>query len=302
LSKTEADNNAVGILKGDADRVAEYLAGVLGRYTGSPGRLMEAVRYSLLAGGKRLRPSLVLRTFAACSGDGAGNERSALAAAGAIELIHTFSLVHDDLPAMDNDDLRRGRATNHKVFGEALALLAGDAMVTMAFELLAADAAGHLVGRLVAELAAASGPEGMIGGQVLDMEGEGKSLSMEELGVLHRKKTGALLTAACRMGAVAAEASAHKVNAITEFGRHLGLAFQIVDDILDVTSTAKQMGKATNKDAKKGKNTYPVLLGLEGSRAEAGRQLEAALGALEGFGSAASELGTLAVFVVERQV
>ncbi|MCY2954587.1 MAG: polyprenyl synthetase family protein, partial [Planctomycetota bacterium] len=254
------DNSAAAILKRDAEELGGYFERVLAWYGEPPGRLMEAVRYSLLAGGKRLRPSLVLRTFAACGGSG-GGRGSALAAAGAIEMIHTFSLVHDDLPAMDNDDLRRGRATNHKVFGEAVALLAGDAMVTMAFELLAREAERRLVGKLVAELAGASGPEGMIGGQILDMEGEGKVLALGELQRMHGKKTGALLTAACRMGAVAAEATEGQLAAVTRFGRHLGLAFQIVDDVLDVTATAEQMGKATNKDARKGKNTYPVLMG-----------------------------------------
>jgi geranylgeranyl diphosphate synthase, type II len=229
------------------------------------------------------------------------HERSALAAAGAIELIHTFSLVHDDLPAMDDDDLRRGRPTNHKVFGEAMAILAGDAMVTMAFELIAADAAPGAVPALVRELAGASGPAGMIGGQVLDIDGENVTLSLNELRQLHAMKTGALLTCACRMGAIAAGASAGHLEAVTAYGRHLGLAFQIVDDLLDVTSTPEQMGKATGKDAQKGKNTYPVVMGIESSRREADEQLSSAVRALQPLGKNADGLRQLAKFVIERK-
>jgi geranylgeranyl diphosphate synthase type II len=218
-----------------------------------------------------------------------------------MELIHTFSLVHDDLPAMDDDDLRRGRPTNHKVFGEAMAILAGDAMVTMAFEVIASDAQHATAAPLIRELAHASGPCGMIGGQVLDMDGENRSLSLHELQRIHRMKTGALLTCSCRLGAIAAGASASQLSAVTEFGRHLGLAFQIMDDVLDVTSTPEQMGKATNKDAGKGKNTYPALLGLEESREEASRQLEAALASITVFGESGQRLALLARFVLERQ-
>jgi len=216
-----------------------------------------------------------------------------------MELIHTFSLVHDDLPAMDNDDLRRGRPTNHKVYGEAMAILVGDAMVTLAFEVLASDAEPAAVVALVRELAHASGPEGMIGGQVLDIDGENQHLSLPELQRVHRMKTGALLTASCRLGAIAARQEAH-LAAITDFGTHLGLAFQIVDDVLDVTSTPEQMGKATKKDAGKGKNTYPSLLGLENSRLEAQKQLAAALASLSPLGAAGAGLAALAKFVVER--
>jgi len=217
-----------------------------------------------------------------------------------MELIHTFSLVHDDLPAMDDDDLRRGRPTNHKVFGEAMAILAGDAMVTMAFELLATDAHTPYVATLVKELAHATGPEGMIGGQVLDIDGEEKTLTLDQLQQVHRMKTGALLTASCRLGAISAGANESQLNSVAEYGRHLGLAFQIIDDVLDVTSTPEQMGKATNKDAAAGKNTYPVLMGLEASRAEAQKQLDLALQSIDQLGPAADGLRNLAKFVVER--
>ena len=289
---------ALDILKSAAQTVEGYLREVLARQSNSPARLTESIEYSLLAGGKRVRPTIVLESAAACAGK---SNRSSLAAAGAIELIHTFSLVHDDLPGMDNDDLRRGRPTNHKVFGEAMAILAGDAMTTLAFEVLATDADPRVAPKLIAELAHASGPQGMIGGQVLDMEGEQKSLSYEELKRLHAMKTGALLTAACRMGAVSVSASDTQLSALTSFGRYLGLAFQIMDDVLDVTASPEQMGKATGKDAQKGKNTYPSLLGLEQSKAEAVKQLNLGLNAVSGFGSEADGLRTLTRFVVERQ-
>ncbi len=231
------------------------------------------------------------------------NPASALAAAAAIELIHTFSLVHDDLPAMDDDDLRRGVPTNHKVFGEAMAILAGDAMVTAAFELIAAEADPRHVPALVRELAWASGPEGMIGGQVLDMDGESRSLGLDALQRVHRMKTGALLTCSCRLGVIAGGAGeGHVLENLSNYGRHLGLAFQIVDDVLDVTSTPEQLGKGTNKDADRGKNTYPRLLGLEASREAARRQLAAALDSLATLGPSASGLQTLAKFVVDRNV
>src|SRR5687768_9517291 len=223
---------AVEVLKRHGRAVEAFLRSLRTRYGAAPTRLLDAVDYSLLAGGKRLRPALVLECAAACSGgdeedveskyrEGRASDSSsapptphslpptppsALASAAAIELIHTFSLVHDDLPAMDDDDLRRGRPTNHKVFGEAMAILAGDAMVTMAFELIATDADPAVAAALIRELAGASGPVGMIGGQVLDIEGENLRLHPGELRELHRMKTGALLTCACRMGAIAARA------------------------------------------------------------------------------------------------
>jgi geranylgeranyl diphosphate synthase, type II len=276
-----------------------YMRDALKRQTDAPPLLVEAMEYSLMAGGKRLRPVLVLEAAIAC---GREISRSALAAAAAMELIHTFSLVHDDLPAMDNDDLRRGRPTNHKVYGEAMAILAGDAMISLAFELIATDADTKVAPRLIAEIAHATGPQGMIGGQVLDMDGEQKSLSFEQLQQLHRMKTGALLRSSCRLGALSTNASETQLSAMTDFGRYLGLAFQIVDDLLDVTATPEQMGKATGKDAAKGKNTYPALLGLEETRRQAHVQLEAALKALEPLGPAAEGLRALAKFVVERQV
>lgn len=321
--------NAPEVLRRHGETLAGFFAELQKRFAKAPGRLMESIQYSLTAGGKRLRPALVLECWKAClaakgagsSGNGNGaakrgkagaagrtdrwetdhpSYRSALAAAGAIELIHTFSLVHDDLPAMDDDDLRRGRPTNHKVFGEAMAILAGDAMVTMAFEIIAADADPSVAPALIRELAWASGPEGMIGGQVLDIDGENVSLKLAELQQLHRMKTGALLTAACRLGAIAAGANDAALKAVTAFGQSMGLAFQIVDDLLDVTSTPEQLGKATRKDANKGKNTYPALLGIEASRRQADAQLASAMKALDPLGEAADTLRMLARFVVQR--
>ncbi len=276
-----------------------FLRDVLCAYPETPRKLIEAIEYSLLTGGKRLRPALVIESWRACDGPEESRE-AALAAAGAVELVHTFSLVHDDLPAMDDDDLRRGKPTNHKVFGEAMAILAGDAMLAMAFEVVARHAPPQVAAPLIRELAHATGPQGMIGGQVLDIEGENQTLSLDQLQDIHRRKTGALLTGACRLGAIAAGATQAQLDALTRFGHHLGLAFQITDDVLDVTSTPHQLGKATNKDAGKGKNTYPELLGLDGSRAEAARQIASARRALDAFGSSAISLAQLADFVAFR--
>jgi geranylgeranyl diphosphate synthase type II len=299
LSPSTTEMDAVALLEQSARRVSDYFARLDARYPTAPPRLVEAIKYSLMAGGKRLRPALVLECARAC-GD-AESSPSALAAAVAMELIHTFSLVHDDLPAMDDDDLRRGRPTNHKVYGEAMAILAGDAMTTMAFEILAADAEPALVPALVTELAAASGPAGMIGGQVIDMDEKHPPKKLADLQRLHRMKTGALLTASCRMGAIAGRALPEQLEALDAFGQHLGLAFQIVDDILDQTATAEELGKATKKDEAKGKVTYPMLIGLEASRREAREQLSAALNVVQPLGSHADGLRALAEFVVNRK-
>jgi geranylgeranyl diphosphate synthase, type II len=297
------------LLKERAAQVDAFLREMLQRRHVAPRRLVEAIEYSLMAGGKRLRPTLVLECAAAINweprtlrpGSGQARNPSALAAAAAIELIHTFSLVHDDLPAMDDDDLRRGRPTSHKVFGEAMAILAGDAMVMLAFEVLAAHADAPILPDLVRELATAAGPEGMIGGQVLDMQAEKQAIDLPQLQQIHAHKTGALLRASCRMGAVAAGAGGVQLAGVDAFGMHLGLAFQIVDDLLDVTATTKQLGKATNKDATRGKKTYPALLGMDESRQEANRQRDLAINALEPLGEGGQNLRELARFVVDRQ-
>ncbi len=288
------------ILKHHTETLARYFDEVMCDTAGAPARLMEAIRYSLDAGGKRLRPALILETFAATNRH-ESDITDALACAAAMELIHTFSLVHDDLPAMDDDDLRRGKPTNHKVFGEAMAILAGDAMMTLAFELIVQRVDKERAVQCIQTLTRAAGPWGMIGGQVLDIDGEDKQLSLEQLKEIHAKKTGALLVACASLGATCADASGEDRKAVETFARHLGLAFQIVDDILDETSTPAQLGKATQKDQAKGKNTYPKLLGLDGASAEAARQTEVALSALAPLGDRADRLITLAKFVVDRQ-
>ena len=281
-----------------------HLRRVIQRLSDAPTRIVESVEYSLFAGGKRLRPALVLECAQVCEGsnrpDGSTNNSSALASAAAIELIHTFSLVHDDLPAMDDDDLRRGRPTNHKKFGEALAILAGDAMTSLAYETIAIDAAPELVPALILELARASGPAGMIGGQVLDIDGEHQALDMDQLRRVHRLKTGALIAAACRLGALSARASAIQLRALTTFGEQIGLAFQITDDLLDVTATPEQLGKATGKDASAGKNTYPSLIGIEATRLAADHAIAQAVDALDIFGVSAETLRDIARFITSR--
>ncbi|MGH7175994.1 MAG: polyprenyl synthetase family protein, partial [Tepidisphaeraceae bacterium] len=258
--------SVIEILQRDARLLEDALRGTLARHASAPPRLIEAIEYSLLGGGKRLRPALVMESCRACGGN---VDTVTLAAACAVELVHTFSLVHDDLPAMDDDDLRRGKPTSHKVFGEGMAILAGDAMITLAFEALAIDSEAGLSSALIRELASAAGACGMIGGQVLDIAGESRTLGIDELRRLHRMKTGALLACACRMGALGARATRTQFEAIAQFGQHVGLAFQIVDDLLDVTSTPDQLGKATRKDAGRGKNTFPAQIGVERSRSEA---------------------------------
>jgi geranylgeranyl diphosphate synthase type II len=293
---------AVEILRRHGAATDAYLREALKRMlSDAPPRLTEAIEYSLFAGGKRLRPALVLETYSALAARPSPMAPSALAAAGAIELIHTFSLVHDDLPAMDNDDLRRGRPTCHRVFGETMAILAGDAMTTLAFELIGTDADPSIAATMSVELARAAGPVGMIGGQVLDIAAENATLTLEALQDVHRRKTGALICTACRLGAIAAHAAPAPLANIDRYARHAGLAFQIIDDILDETSTPEQLGKATQKDASRGKNTYPALLGLDRSRGEAARQVDLALAALEGFDARADGLRAFARFILDRQ-
>jgi len=258
-----------------------------------------AMRYSLFAGGKRIRPLLAMAAAEAVSDSPAGIENAACA----LELIHTYSLIHDDLPALDNDDLRRGRPTCHKVFGDAMAILAGDALLTLAFEVLAKlpDVQPDRRILLVSELATASGTVGgMIGGQVNDLEGEGQAPTPELLDRIHRAKTGALLRASVRMGAIYAGAGDLQLTAITCFGEHIGLAFQIVDDVLDVEQSSEALGKTAGKDAQQKKITFPAVYGLEQSREMAEQERLAAHQALEPLGESADRLKQLADLVVQR--
>src|SRR5579864_3779639 len=241
------------------ERVNARLEKYVEQAPGVPSQLREAMAYSLLAGGKRLRPILVLLSCEACG----GTTEAALPAACAIEMVHTYSLIHDDLPAMDNDDLRRGRPTNHVIFGEALAILAGDGLLTLAFEVLARNISpAETAAACCADLARAAGMAGMVGGQVADLEAEGRTVaSLEELEGIHRRKTGALLASALTMGARIAQAGNEDRHRLANFGRCLGLAFQITDDLLDVCGSVQTLGKAVQKDASHGKLTYPSLLG-----------------------------------------
>ncbi len=232
----------------------------------APLQLKEAMLYSLQAGGKRLRPILLFATVEGYR----GNFEQSIPVACAIEMIHTYSLIHDDLPAMDNDDMRRGKPTNHKVFGEATAILAGDALLTYAFQVIANDSETSVNPsqkiRLITELAKAAGPEGMVGGQVADMEGENKNLSISDLEYIHKHKTGDLLSYAIIAGAILANASAEDVENLRKFAQHLGLAFQIKDDILDIEGIEEKLGKPVGSDLTNEKSTYPKLLGLDGAK------------------------------------
>ena len=263
-----------------------------------PGAIHEAMRYCVFAGGKRLRPVLCLAAAEACGGDRA----EALPAACALELMHTYSLVHDDLPCMDDDDLRRGRPTCHKVYGEGMAVLCGDALLTEAFIVLTKTKGTerYSVGAMVAELAETGGSRKLIGGQVLDLEGEGKTLSLEELVRIHEAKTAALLTSSVRLGAMSANATNDQLEALTRFGYALGLAFQVIDDILDVTQTTEALGKTAGKDQAVDKATYPAVIGLEASRLEAMRLTAEALGALETFGEKGKRLREIAGWMLGR--
>lgn len=265
----------------------------------SPATIHKAMRYSLFAGGKRLRPILCLATAEACGGKSA----AALPHACAVECIHTYSLIHDDLPSMDNDDLRRGRPTCHKVFGDAIAILAGDALLTVAFEIAgrAKAVSRYELRDVMREIAEAAGSRKLIAGQVADLEAEGKNLSREQVRSIHQNKTAALLTASVRLGAMAANAGTKQLAAVTAFGRALGLAFQVIDDILDVTQTSEKLGKSAGKDLAAKKATYPAVFGLEKSRSEARRLTKQAHKALESLGHNAEVLRALAEYLLARE-
>jgi geranylgeranyl diphosphate synthase type II len=289
-------------LKERARWIEDALALAVDEPRGSAATLYGAMRYSLLAGGKRLRPVLAL---ASCEAVG-GKAEDALGLACAVEMIHTYSLIHDDLPCMDDDDFRRGRPTSHKVYGEAVAVLAGDALLTDAFKVLASSAPRSALPaaiiETITELANAAGSAGMVGGQVIDLLGEGKPKTIEQLEELHGKKTGALFLAAVRGGARMGGASDAEIESLDAYARALGLAFQVVDDLLDVQGSADQMGKRTQKDQARGKATYPAILGIERS-VDLARELERrAHGALANFGERGGPLRHIATFVVERKL
>ena len=263
----------------------------------TPPRLWEAMRYSLLGGGKRLRPILSV-AFAEAASPASGASATAEDAACAVEYVHTYSLIHDDLPAMDDDDLRRGRPTSHKMFGEAMAILAGDALLTEAFALVAGGGEPERA-RLAAELAHAAGARGMVAGQELDVA-EDRPPDIEYLARMHRLKTGALIRAACRMGAIAGGGDAAALAAADAYGDAVGLAFQIADDLLDVTGTAERMGKPAGADAAAGRRTYPAVVGVERARALAHAEAERAVAAVAELERSPGPLRALARYAVER--
>jgi geranylgeranyl diphosphate synthase type II len=263
-----------------------------------PATIHKAMRYSLFAGGKRMRPALTLAAAQACGGEA----EAALPLACAVECIHTYSLVHDDLPAMDNDDYRRGKLTNHKVFGEGIAVLAGDALLTQAFEIVVQCRSWPRYShqQIVLELARAAGSLQLIAGQVADLEGEGKKVSVRDLRYIHERKTSALLCCAVRLGGISANCSLAQLEALTDFGYHVGLAFQVIDDILDVTQTSEQLGKTAGKDTKAQKATYPSIVGLEKSRRIATNLTNKAFAALKPFKGKAVALEALAEYLLKR--
>ncbi|MEE9263168.1 MAG: farnesyl diphosphate synthase [Vicinamibacteria bacterium] len=288
-----------------AKAVESFLDGNLPTEDAFPPSIHRAIRYSLFAGGKRLRPILALASAEAVG----GREEDALPAAAALEMIHTYSLIHDDLPAMDNDDLRRGKPTSHVVFGEAVAILAGDALLTHAFQVLAtassnngppdtSEGARRL--RAIALLAEAAGMNGMIGGQVIDLESEGKRVDERTLDRIHQKKTGALMEAAARLGAVMGDGDEDQIETLGRFGREVGLAFQIVDDLLDVEGDAATLGKSAGKDQRAGKATYPSVHGIENTRSRAKELAQRAVDLVTPFGPAGEPLVCLARRIVDR--
>ena len=267
-----------------------------------PPVIFKAIRYSLFAGGKRIRPILCLASAEAVGGD----IESILPLACALELIHTYSLIHDDLPAMDDDDYRRGRLTSHKVFGEDMAILAGDALLTEAFHLMSDRGLMEKISpekliSVIHDIAGAAGCFGMVGGQVADVQSEGVAVDNAVLNFIHTRKTGAMITAAVKAGAVLANAGEVELNALTSYGSNIGFAFQIADDILNVEGDQKLMGKGTGSDSKRGKVTYPALVGMDASRKKAGELVENALSAIMDFDHKAEPLRMIAAYIIERK-
>lgn len=282
--------------------VDQALDQALPQGAGFSANLSKAMRYSLLAGGKRLRPILCLAGAEAVGGE----PEIAMPAALALEMIHTYSLIHDDLPVMDDDDLRRGRPTCHKVFGEALAVLAGDGLLTEGFRVLARAGRSNRVesGRILAALeviASAAGPEGMVAGQTADLESEGRAVDEDAVRFIHFNKTAALISASVASGAILGGGTEEQIHALERYGRHTGLAFQIMDDILDVEGDANQMGKSTGMDSIHDKATYPKVIGLEKSREAAEDQVRRAVDSLNGFGPEADPLRKIAAYFITRR-
>lgn len=294
--------NITAYMEEKRQQVDAFLEGALPPADLFPSKIYEAMRYSLFAGGKRVRPVLALAAAEAVG----GNSERAMAVAAAFELVHTYSLVHDDLPAMDNDDFRRGKPTNHKVYGEAIAILAGDGLLTLAFDILSdgrfiSDIPAAKLPAIINLVAKASGVSGMVGGQAADILFEGQEVDFATLEFIHVHKTGALIRASVVAGGMAAGANPEQVEALSHYGKEIGLAFQIADDILDVEGTREEMGKNVGGDSGKGKNTYPAFFGIEESRNRAAAALDRALKAIEHFDEKAEPLRDLARFIVLRR-
>lgn len=264
---------------------------------------IQSMRYSLFVGGKRIRPILCLAAGEAVD-KSSNTERNLLPVACALECIHTYSLIHDDLPAMDNDDLRRGKPTNHTLFGEAGAILAGDSLLTWAFDLLSSPNNGTLTPeqrlQIIQVIARAAGPQGMVGGQALDIASENTDFPFSTLQTIHKNKTGVLITSSVQAGAIGAGADSEQTDKLISYGKNIGLAFQIVDDLLNVTSTTEQLGKAAGSDVDRGKATYPAFFGIEGTRKKARDAVESAVDALTGFNQNADPLRAIAEYVYTR--
>ncbi|MBG88455.1 MAG: farnesyl-diphosphate synthase [Verrucomicrobiales bacterium] len=282
-----------------AQEVNQALDKFIPKASAKPATMHKSMRYSLFAGGKRMRPALTLAAAEACG----GTHKDAMPLACAVECIHTYSLIHDDLPAMDNDDFRRGKPTNHKVYGEGIAILAGDALLTQAFEIAAQCKSWPRYSHqdVVLEIAKASGSLQLIAGQVADLEGEGRPLKVPQLKYIHERKTSALLCCSARLGGMSANCTKRQLEALTDFGYHVGLAFQVIDDILDVTQTSEQLGKTAGKDLTAEKATYPAILGLQKSRKIATQLTDKAFAALKPFRGKAVALEALADYLLKRQ-
>ncbi len=268
----------------------------------APSILGESLAYSLFAGGKRIRPILSLAAYEACDGD----SEDIIQFASSIELIHTYSLIHDDLPAMDNDDLRRGKPTNHKVFGEGMAILAGDGLLTEAFYMMSNSLSNKNIKntaliRAIKEIAFVSGIHGMVGGQAQDLLSEDAEPDKETLSFIHKHKTGALISGSLRAGAILANCTKPSLSAITRYGENIGLAFQVIDDILDIEGNTEELGKTAGSDERKKKMTYPALYGIEQSREKAGELISEAIFAIKDFSGKAEPLREIARYFLERK-
>jgi geranylgeranyl diphosphate synthase type II len=291
-TKTHTAPPAEEFLRYASERVNAALESLLPAETAAPAELHKSERYSMFAGGKRLRPALCIAAYEACGGKG----DAVLPAACALEMVHTFSLIHDDLPCMDDDDLRRGRPTNHKVFGEAMAVLAGDALLVQAFELVAATGKADCVLTLAQSL----GSKGMLGGQVVDILSEGKAVDLETVDYIHRHKTAALIAGSLVMGAQMADAPSATVETLREFGYKIGLSFQIVDDCLDIEQTTEVLGKDAGSDVENHKATYPSLIGLEASKRRAVELIESAVADLQSLPIDGGALESVARYIFTR--